>query len=234
MRSLRQQIFLYKPELIYGGIDGSVTTFAVVAGAAGAKFGTEIVIILGLANLLADGLSMSIGSYLSAKAEVMQYQRARQGELLRIGKYPEASKADIRTIYGEKGFEGAALEQSVVTITESQEVWVEELLRARGVQMPGAKQPLHRGIATYIAFIAVGLIPLVAYFLQWILPRLAPEPFSTACVLTFLTFAVIGNFRGHLDQAGRVKGVVETLLLGFAAALVAYLAGTVLERLIAG
>ena len=65
----------YLGEFVYGGIDGSVTTFAVVAGSAGAEFSTTIIIVLGFANLLADGFAMSVGNYLSTKAEHDNYDK---------------------------------------------------------------------------------------------------------------------------------------------------------------
>ncbi len=52
----------YLAEFVYGGMDGSITTFAVVAGAEGAHLPSSIVIIMGFANLLADGFAMSVGS----------------------------------------------------------------------------------------------------------------------------------------------------------------------------
>lgn len=66
---IKQHLEDYLSEFVYGGIDGAVTTFAVVAGATGARFDTKIILVLGFANLIADGLSMSIGSYLSTKSE---------------------------------------------------------------------------------------------------------------------------------------------------------------------
>ncbi len=59
----------YLPQMVYGAVDGTVTTFAVVAGATGGDLASKIIIILGLANLFADGASMSISAYLSAKSE---------------------------------------------------------------------------------------------------------------------------------------------------------------------
>lgn len=59
----------YLREFVYGGIDGAVTTFAVVAGATGARFDTTVILVLGFANLIADGISMGVGSYLSTKSE---------------------------------------------------------------------------------------------------------------------------------------------------------------------
>jgi VIT1/CCC1 family predicted Fe2+/Mn2+ transporter len=66
---LRAHLEDYLSEFVYGGIDGAVTTFAVVAGATGARFDTTVVLVLGFANLIADGFSMSVGSYLSTKSE---------------------------------------------------------------------------------------------------------------------------------------------------------------------
>ncbi|HEX9817403.1 MAG TPA: VIT1/CCC1 transporter family protein [Patescibacteria group bacterium] len=54
---------------VFGGLDGIVTTFAVMAGATGANLPTRVIIILGLANLLADGFSMGVGSYMGEKSE---------------------------------------------------------------------------------------------------------------------------------------------------------------------
>ena len=60
----------YLRDWIYGGIDGTVTTFAVVSGVAGAQLSSQVVIILGLANLLADGFSMAASNYSGTKTEI--------------------------------------------------------------------------------------------------------------------------------------------------------------------
>lgn len=72
---IRQHLEDYLGEFVYGGIDGAVTTFAVVAGATGARFDTKILLVLGFANLIADGFSMGIGSYLSSKSETELKQK---------------------------------------------------------------------------------------------------------------------------------------------------------------
>jgi len=58
----------YLPEFVYGGIDGAITTFAVVSGVLGASLSASIVLILGFANLIADGFSMAVSSYFSTKS----------------------------------------------------------------------------------------------------------------------------------------------------------------------
>lgn len=69
VQKIKQHLEDYLSEFVYGGIDGAVTTFAVVAGATGARFDAKVVLVLGFANLIADGFSMSVGSYLSTKSE---------------------------------------------------------------------------------------------------------------------------------------------------------------------
>lgn len=69
IKKVRKHLEEYLSEFVYGGIDGSVTTFAVVAGATGAHFGVKVLLVLGFANLVADGISMGVGSYLSTKSE---------------------------------------------------------------------------------------------------------------------------------------------------------------------
>jgi vacuolar iron transporter family protein len=55
---------------VYGAIEGTVTTFAVVAGVVGASLPSSIIIILGFANLFADGFSMAVGNYLAVKTQM--------------------------------------------------------------------------------------------------------------------------------------------------------------------
>ena len=103
----------YLKEFVYGGIDGAVTTFAVVAGGFGANLDTGILLILGFANLLADGFSMSVGAYLAAKSERDTYDKHEKIEYWEIENLPEIERAEIEEIYAAKGFKGELLQQVV-------------------------------------------------------------------------------------------------------------------------
>ncbi len=91
----------YISEFVYGGIDGAITTFAVVAGAAGAGMDASVVIILGFANLIADGFSMSVGSYFSTKTENDNYERHKTLEYWEIENLREK---EIEEINREKNY----------------------------------------------------------------------------------------------------------------------------------
>src|SRR3990167_6334872 len=118
----------YVGDFVYGAIDGSVTTFAVVSGVAGAALSSNIVIILGLANLLADGFSMAIGNYLSSKSDIEFAQKEREREEWEVEHYPKGEIEEIRGIFRAKGFEGKKLEDAVETITSNKKLWVDTMM----------------------------------------------------------------------------------------------------------
>lgn len=168
----------YLREFVYGGIDGAVTTFAVVAGETGARFDVKVLLVLGFANLIADGFSMGVGSYLSTKSE-------------------------------------------------------QELMVKRGESIKGEPSPVINGATTYVAFILVGLVPLLSYTIDAIFGLGLDNLFGLAIGLTALAFIGIGLLKSRVARSNVYQAVAETLILGAIAASAAYILGDVLERLIA-
>ena len=222
----------YLPEFVYGGIDGVVTTFAVVAGSVGAGLGVDIILILGFANLLADGLSMSIGAYLSSKAERDTYDKHERIEYWEIEHMPEKEREEIREIYRAKGFEGELLEQIVATISADDDRWVDVMMKEELEMIREERAPFAIGLATYVSFIVVGLVPLSVYLVNFFAP-VVDRPFLVVCGLTGLTFVGIGAMKSRVTQANLWRNIGETLILGIVAAVVAYFVGDLLEGLLA-
>ena len=118
----------YLRDWIYGGIDGAVTTFAVVAGVVGAQLSTKIILIIGLANIIADGFSMAAGNYLATKSEQDEIERLVAVENRHIEKFPEGEREEVRQIFKEKGFEGEDLRRVVELMTADKERWVRTMI----------------------------------------------------------------------------------------------------------
>jgi len=223
----------YLGEFVYGGMDGGVTTFAVVAGATGAHLETSVIVILGLANLIADGFSMSIGSYLSKKAELEHYYKHRNIELWEIENWPEREKEEIRVFYRNKGFTGKLLEQIVGVFTSDKEKWADEMMQGEHHMILEQKSPVTMGVITFISFCLVGFIPLINYI--WYLSTSEASegsPLFVASTLTLLAFASIGYLKSYVTQTNKWRSMLETVLLGAIAAALAYFTGSILESLI--
>jgi len=223
----------YIGEFIYGGIDGSVTTFAVVAGAAGAQLDSAIVLILGFANLIADGFSMSVGSYLSTKSQKENYEKHKAVEYWEVDHLPEKEKEEIREIYQAKGFEGELLEQVVAKITEDKDRWVDVMMKEELEMSEETKSPLQMGFVTFISFITLGLIPLIVYVIDYAGPGISGNLFVYSSTLTIVTFAGIGFAKSYVTNTNKLRSTLETLFLGGSAAVLAYFVGDLLEKMIA-
>ena len=221
----------YLGEFVYGGIDGSVTTFAIVAGSVGAGLNASVVLILGFANLLADGFSMSVGAFLSAKSERQNFEKHKAVEYWEVDNIPEAERAEIREIYEKKGFKGELLEKVVDVICSDKDVWVDTMMKEELEMIKDQKSPFKIGLVTYVSFILVGLIPLIIYVWDFLF-GFSGNVFWTTCGLTGLGFVLIGYLKSFVTETNKWKGVWETLLLGAIAAGVAYYVGDILEKMI--
>jgi VIT1/CCC1 family predicted Fe2+/Mn2+ transporter len=224
----------YLKDSVYGAIDGAVTTFAVVSSVAGAGLPSGIVIIMGAANLLADGFSMASGNFLGTRAENQAAERARREEEREIEIHPKGEQEEIRQIYAAKGLEGETLETVVSVITSDRERWLAEmLLEEHGItrDRPAAWKA---AIATFLAFLAVGVIPLLAYFLDFVRPGTIGNPFLPACIMTGISFAIVGALKAHVVGQNTIKGIIETLAIGAFASGTAYGIGYLLRPLAEG
>lgn len=222
----------YLGEFVYGGIDGSVTTFAVVAGSVGAGLDSAIIIILGFANLFADGFAMSIGAYLSTKSEKDNYNKHKKIEYWEVEAYPDIERQEVEEIYQAKGFEGELLQQVVDVITADKDRWVDVMMKEELHMMEDTKSPFMVGFVTYISFIFIGLIPLTLYVWDYIW-SFSGNLFLGTSLLTSLGFILVGFLKTYVTETNRLKGVLETLFLGALAALVSYYVGDFLEGIIA-
>ena len=224
-----QKLQVYLREFVYGGIDGAVTTFAVVAGGFGADLNTGVIIILGFANLLADGFSMSVGAYLSAKSDKENYKKHESIEYWEVENLPDAERKEIKAIYKAKGFEGDLLEKVVDQITANKDLWVAEMMKDELNLMEETKSPFKIGAATFGSFLLVGFIPLLVYLWTFFNPS-DINIFAWTSILTGLAFVVIGALKSIVNQTSVIKSIAETVGLGLLAAIVAYYVGDILEN----
>lgn len=220
----------YVGDFVLGAIDGVVTTFAVVAGVAGAEFSPTVAVVLGIANLLADGFSMAASNYVSTKSEREIVERVRRAEKEHIKAVPEGEREEIRQIFAAKGFEGELLENIVSVITSDERRWIDTMVTEEyGLQLE-MPSPARAGLSTFSAFVLAGFLPLVPYVLPLDLDT--TTRFAISAAITAAAFFGIGAAKGHVVHRSKLLSGLESLAIGGAAAILAYGAGVLLHAVV--
>jgi len=217
----------YLRDWVYGGIDGAVTTFAVVAGAVGANLSTPIILILGLANLLADGFSMAAANYSGTKTEEDDYRRLKLVEEKHIRLEPEGEREEIRQIYKAKGYDGEELETLVSIITSQRQTWIETMMQEEYGLSAAQRSPLKAALTTFAAFVVCGTLPLVPFLFGF------PASAQITTLLTASAFFAIGSIKSRWSTQHWFWSGLETTAIGMAAAAIAWVVGHLLQGLIA-
>ncbi len=207
----------YLRDWIYGGIDGTVTTFAIVAGVVGADLPGAVVLVLGLANLAADGFAMGAANYSATKAELDDYRRLLAVEHKHIALVPGGEREEIRQIFGAKGFSGAELERIVEVMTSDEDRWAKTMAVEEYGLSPVVKSPVWAALSTAAAFVLCGLVPLASYLLA--------QGLGPCVAATGLVFFSIGAVKSRWSLAGWARSGAETLLIGMSAAALAFCIG---------
>ncbi|WP_460273488.1 VIT1/CCC1 transporter family protein [Celeribacter sp. ULVN23_4] len=213
-------------QIVYGGNDGIVTTFAIVAGFAGAsaegtgEIATLAVLVFGLANLFADATSMGLGEFLSARAARDMIGRRRK----RLTHNPSEQVAALTRHLKGHGLSTLDATTMATLAAKSPELMAEiTLSQVEGLEDPGQGPLWPRALVTFISFVAFGTIPILPYILG--LP--SALQFGAAVAATGIALTLLGLLRHVATRAALWRAVGETVLLGGLCAVVAYAVGLI-------
>lgn len=215
---------------VYGGLDGVITTFAVVAGVAGASLDASIILILGFANLIADGVAMAFGDFLSTKAE-LQYQAAeRRREEWELEHYSEGEKKEMIEIYLEKGLSEEEAETVVDIFARHPTVMVDTMMAEELGIIEEKGSPIGNALVTFGAFVVFGFVPLLIFVADHLF-KMNVDGLFWSCLLTAATLFALGVAKARFSMSHWWKSGLEMLLLGGTAAVAAFFIGRALESL---
>jgi len=215
----------YLKQIVFGGNDGIVTTFAIVAGFAGAgmdgaaQIGGIAVLLFGVANLLADASAMGLGEFLSSRSEQDAYNAARARELHEIKTNPEFERRETLEILAEQGITGDDAERMTEVLMRNPEFLADLMMQYElGMPDPSGENAALNGAATFASFIVFGAIPLIPYFL------LEPTAmtFNLSVLATFSALVALGLLRWKATNETMFRCVGETVLVGGICAIVAF------------
>ena len=224
---------LHFDDFIYGSIDGAVTTFAIIAGVVGASLSPGIILILGFANLFADGFSMAAANYQASKARNQFIEMKRKQEEWEIDHMEEQEKEEIREIYKKKGFKDELLEEIVRIITSRRKIWIDTMMKEELGLIEDGKNPLDNSVSTFIGFNLIGLIPLIPFMIFMFMKIDAnSEAFVYSTISVIASFFLVGMIKGKIVKKPKIRSGFYTLIIGGIASLVAYFVGYGLKILI--
>lgn len=216
----------YLRDWIYGGIDGAVTTLAVVTGVAGAQLSPWIILALGFANLFADGFSMAASNYLGTKSEHDDLRRLQEIEKRHIELAPDGEREEVRQIFARKGFEGEELRHIVELITADRERWIQTMLMDEYGLPQSVRSPWMAALSTFTAFLICGVAPLAPYLFG------SEHSLTLSVMLTGFVFFAIGSVKSRWSTSSWWHSGFTTLAVGAIAASLAYVTGLVIRRLL--
>lgn len=216
-------------DIVYGANDGIITTFAVVAGVAGASLEARIIILLGLANLLADGFSMAVSNYLGSKSEREYMTREYERETEEIRDDPTEERSEMLALLQENGYGEEDADLLSHLMFKNKKFFTDLMMHEENDLLMHSGRSLFGGaFMTFISFVGAGLIPIVPFLF---LPR-GHNIFLLSVLSTAVALFCVGALRSFLTRKSFFLSGLEMLIVGGLAAGIAYSIGAALTLFI--
>jgi len=222
--------------VVLGGLDGIITTFAIVCAVSGSgQLGAKVVIMMGVANLVADAISMGLGDYLSERAENDYVAKEQEREQWEMENYLEGEISEMADIYVSKGFSRPDALEILHKMVENKQFFLEHMMVEEIGVMPVDPNaaPAKKGLVTFVSFMVFGSVPLIVY-IGWYRTLSKNVVFGIASGAVGITLFSLGCLKSKLIQGGAREmctSGAEMVSLGSLACTASYLIGWGLERM---
>jgi len=219
----------YLSEFVYGGIDGSITTFAIVAGSLGASLSSAIILILGFANLFADGFSMAASNFLGTRSEDQLFRKEEEREIYEVENLPDREKTEIREVFENFEFTKEDTEELVNLVSKNKHFWVDFMMRYElRMSIPDEGNEWKASALTFISFVIAGSLPLMPF----IIFEVNGSTFIYSIIATGLALFIVGAARYFVTMKNWLVSGLEMLIVGGIAAGVSYCVGYLISLFI--
>lgn len=220
----------YIKSVVFGGLDGIMTTFAIIAAAAGSNGNYATVLIFGFSNVIADGFSMGFGEYVSGEAERENAIAERRREEWEVENSFDLELDEMVQIYMAKGLSFDDANTIVGIISKDPKMFVDFMMvEELGllVDIDDANGPRKQGVVMFFSFLFFGAVPLLAY-----LPGKGQGTdgvFLLSCALTMISLIVLGSVKGMLVGQSILRSACLMLLNGTISGSVSFVGGYLIE-----
>ncbi len=207
-------------DVVIGMSDGLTVPFALAAGLSGAHVAPSVVVLAGMAEIVAGCIAMGLGGYLAARTDAEYYENERQREIDETRAIPEEEAAEVARTFEGWGLTDAQIEPIVAAITSDEKRWVDFMMRFElGLEEPDSKRPVISAATIGIAYVIGGLIPLGPYFFA----ASVQEGFGISVAVTLTALLVFGCIKARFTGIPLLRGGLQTVSIGGLAAAAAFL-----------
>lgn len=226
----REGLGSYIKDIVYAANDGIVTTFAVVAGAAGAALSSEVMLILGFANLLADGFSMAASNFLGSRSEEELIHKEYRHEEREINETPDEEAREVGSILIERGFDESDATAMTALIRKNRHFWIDFMMKYElGVGGENKTNIRTASFLTFVSFVCAGCLPLIPFL---ILSATQYNLVLISSIAAGAAFFTVGSLRTIVTHKGWLISGLEMLFVGSIASGVAYGIGNLLSGIV--
>lgn len=218
----------YLKDVVYAASDGIVATFAIVAAAVGGGLAPGIILIIGVADMIAEAISMAAANYLGTRSAHDFYAKEEAEEWAEVRERPDEEEREVRDILAAKGYAGKDLDDLTRLITLKKEYWVRFMMQEE-LQLPAPEDasPVRSSAITFFAFVVAGSIPLLPYVFFG-----DRATFFSAAASTGIALFGVGALRTYFSKQSWVLLGLQMLAIGGAAAAIAYVIGAALRLIV--
>jgi VIT1/CCC1 family predicted Fe2+/Mn2+ transporter len=207
---------------VFGISDGLVSNTALVMGFAGAATGSRVILLAGLAGLLAGAFSMAAGEYVSVASQRDLYRREIDREAQELAANPEEEQRELELIYRAKGLDRQTAKETASQIMRDPKVALETLAREElGLDPDELGSPVKAAGSSFIAF-AIGAIIVV---LPYLFGMEGTAAIMLATGMAAVAMLVVGGVVGYLSGRGVLFSAFRQIAWGAGAAAVTFVVG---------
>jgi VIT1/CCC1 family predicted Fe2+/Mn2+ transporter len=207
-------------DIVIGMSDGLTVPFALAAGLCGAATPTSIILTAGLAEIAAGSIAMGLGGYLAGKTESDHYAAERQREVEETVTLPETEADEVAEVFRAYQLPEEQIKSIVTCIRSDRKRWVDFMMRFElGLTEPDPRRALRSAVTIAASYVVGGLIPLMPYV--WM--KSSREALWVSVAVTLAALFSFGAVKGHYTQINRIRGGLQTTLIGGLAATAAFI-----------
>ena len=222
----------YIKNIVYGGLDGIITTFSIIAAAVGASLDMKVIITMGVANLIADGISMGLGDYLSSTFENKYIISEKKKEEYEYDHNKQYEVEELKELYHQEGLEKKDAEDIVNILSKEKykDIFLKHMINLElGLDLPDGN-PIHEGAVTFFSFIIFGFIPVLFYIIFYAADLEYDVSFIITCFISATTMFLLGFTQAIITKQHKLKGGFIMMGNGVLASMCAFFIGYGLEK----